>query len=211
MRLDLPFSLKCARCGVFVKRGRRFNARKQKTDEKYLSITILRFYIRCPECSSEIAFKTDPQANDYQCGIGARRVYSTSDVQKDDNSSHTRDTKSALDEDGDALAAIQSRADSSKAATAVADGLDAIRSRNAKREQAQSKALTDTLGTENLHAIADQDTAEQVFRAAKQAHEAALLKNSEPRNNTHSFARGGKRKRDFKAELGIKKKAPRGG
>jgi hypothetical protein len=36
--------------GEYIYKGRKFNARKETTEEKYLSITIYRFYIRCTVC-----------------------------------------------------------------------------------------------------------------------------------------------------------------
>lgn len=36
----------------------------------YLTIKIYRFYIRCPRCSAEITFKTDPKNADYVCEHG---------------------------------------------------------------------------------------------------------------------------------------------
>ena len=59
----LPLSLslspcRCLTCGNYVYKGKKFNARKEDAvGEKYLGIQIYRFYIRCPECLSEITFK----------------------------------------------------------------------------------------------------------------------------------------------------------
>lgn len=73
VRLMAPFSMRCTSCGEFIYRGRKFNARKQSTGEKYLGIKIIRFYIRCPRCSGEIRFKTDPKTADYVTEFGAVR------------------------------------------------------------------------------------------------------------------------------------------
>ncbi len=54
VRLMAPFSMKCLSCGEYIYKGRKFNARKETTDEKYYAITIYRFYIRCTRCSAEI-------------------------------------------------------------------------------------------------------------------------------------------------------------
>ncbi|KAG9568736.1 hypothetical protein KCV01_g19843, partial [Aureobasidium melanogenum] len=35
VRLMAPFSMKCNACGEFIYKGRKFNARKETTDEKY--------------------------------------------------------------------------------------------------------------------------------------------------------------------------------
>ncbi len=75
VRLMAPFSMKCTSCGEYIYKGRKFNARKETTDEKYLNITIYRFYIRCTRCSSEITFKTDPKNMDYTCERGAKRNF----------------------------------------------------------------------------------------------------------------------------------------
>lgn len=41
-----PFGMKCIACGEFIYKGRKFNARKETTDETYYAIKIYRFYIR---------------------------------------------------------------------------------------------------------------------------------------------------------------------
>lgn len=73
VRLMAPFSMRCTTCGEFIYRGKKFNARKQFTGESYLGIKIIRFYIRCPRCSGEIRFKTDPKIADYVTEFGAIR------------------------------------------------------------------------------------------------------------------------------------------
>lgn len=62
VRLMAPFPMKCTNCGEYIYRGRKFNARKQTLEEKYLNIPIYRFFIRCTRCSGEITFRTDPKS-----------------------------------------------------------------------------------------------------------------------------------------------------
>lgn len=62
VRLMAPFPMKCTNCGEYIYRGRKFNARKENLEEKYLNIPIYRFYIRCTRCSGEITFRTDPKS-----------------------------------------------------------------------------------------------------------------------------------------------------
>ncbi|KAG5368054.1 Pre-mRNA-splicing factor cwf16 [Yarrowia sp. C11] len=75
VRLMLPFSMRCTACGEYIYKSKKFNARKQVTDEVYLDLKIIRFFIRCPRCSGEIRFKTDPKNSDYQTEYGAVRNY----------------------------------------------------------------------------------------------------------------------------------------
>ena len=52
------FVPRCKTCGNYVYKGKKFNARKESAiGEEYLGIQIYRFYIRCPQCLSEITFK----------------------------------------------------------------------------------------------------------------------------------------------------------
>jgi hypothetical protein len=62
VRLMAPFSMKCTNCGEYIYKGRKFNARKETLDEKYLNTPIFRFYIRCTDCKHEITFRTDPKS-----------------------------------------------------------------------------------------------------------------------------------------------------
>jgi len=63
-------------CGEYIYKGKKFNSRKENVDdEDYLGLRIFRFYIRCPRCVAEIAFKTDLENTDYTCEAGATRLF----------------------------------------------------------------------------------------------------------------------------------------
>jgi hypothetical protein len=62
VRLAAPFSMKCLKCGEYIYKGRKFNARKEILNEKYLGTTLHRFYIKCTQCPAEITFRTDPKS-----------------------------------------------------------------------------------------------------------------------------------------------------
>ncbi len=76
VRLMAPFSMRCLTCSEWIPKGKKFNARKERAKgEHYIGIQIHRFYIRCPMCSSDITFKTDPEKTDYVCESGAQRNF----------------------------------------------------------------------------------------------------------------------------------------
>ncbi|KAF6072742.1 hypothetical protein FOB64_000749 [Candida albicans] len=62
-------------CDEYIGARRSFNARKEITNEKYLNIKIIRFYITCPGCNNTITFKTDPKNAGYTPEEGAVRNY----------------------------------------------------------------------------------------------------------------------------------------
>jgi Saf4/Yju2 protein len=49
---------RCNTCGEYIYKGKKFNSRKETVEnENYLGLHIFRFYIKCPRCIAEIAFK----------------------------------------------------------------------------------------------------------------------------------------------------------
>lgn len=63
---------RCDNCGEYIYKGKKFNSRKEDVeDEYYLGLRIFRFYIKCPRCVSEIAFKVHLQIySRYQTVMG---------------------------------------------------------------------------------------------------------------------------------------------
>lgn len=147
VRLMAPFSMKCTSCGEYIYKGRKFNARKETTDEKYLTIPIYRFYIRCTRCSSEITFKTDPKNMDYTCERGAKRNFES---WRDPESSELKETdeqrldrleleeaEEAENAERNAMEELEQKMEDSKREMQIADALDEIRTRNARIERGE--------------------------------------------------------------------------
>ncbi|EPE05748.1 mrna splicing protein yju2 [Ophiostoma piceae UAMH 11346] len=198
VRLMSPMSMRCTRCGEFIYKGRKFNARKEKPEsENYLGIQIYRFYIRCTRCSGEIIFRTDPKNQDYAIVSGAKRNVEPWRQTIDETDEQRLDRLEAeqAEEAGDA-AAEQNRMEELEAKTLeakremdVADALDEIRTRNARiaradhREHLETVALARPTSEEELLRQQDEEDAKaarEAFAAARADVEAEVEDATEP-------------------------------
>jgi Saf4/Yju2 protein len=234
VRLMAPFSMKCTSCGEFIYKGRKFNARKETTEEKYYAITIYRFYIRCTRCSGEITFKTDPKNMDYDCEKGAKRNFEPWREAKlsEETEEERLDRLEREEAERDAMAELEVKTLDAKTEMAIADALDEIRTRNARLEKAgkdvEATVERDVVDLEReRQEKEDAEAARKAFETRKMPdlHEEVIDDddpnvatasgagpvNSEapvekPAEPVPSFKRVMKKKKDFGAALGIKKK-----
>ncbi|KAJ5333792.1 hypothetical protein MYU51_011211 [Penicillium brevicompactum] len=144
VRLMAPFTMQCLQCAEFIPKGLKFNARKEKLEETYFGVAMVRLYIKCSGCKHEITFRTDPKSNDYKTERGAKRITDgwrdTNDPRfKDETEQETLDRLEAeAGEDHvqeDKMAELEDKMQDSKREMQVADALDEIRSRNARIER----------------------------------------------------------------------------
>ncbi|KAF2754814.1 DUF572-domain-containing protein [Pseudovirgaria hyperparasitica] len=228
VRLMAPFSMKCTSCGEFIYKGRKFNARKETTDEKYYAITIFRFYIRCTRCSSEITFKTDPKNMDYTCEKGAKRNFEPWREAKlnEETEEERLDRLEREEAEKDAMAELELKTIDAKTEMAIADALDEIRTRNARLERADKDGeatVQQDPESEKLEAQERED-AEIARRAFEKrieeeistevgvggAHSSTTTAQADsaamPPPPPPTFKRAPKKKKDFGAALGIKRK-----
>ena len=238
VRLMAPFSMKCTSCGEYIYKGRKFNARKETTEEKYYAITIYRFYIRCTRCSAEITFKTDPKNMDYECERGARRNFEPWREAKlaEETEEERLDRLEREESERDVMKELEQKTMDAKTEMAIADALDEVRTRNAARERADVEGamlnVADAgpgLEAERLEReIAEQarlafqsGTGEKVRRLneeeevnggngeAREANGVAKRTAMPPPPvpaPAPTFQRQVKKRKDFSAALGIKKK-----
>lgn len=233
VRLMAPFSMQCTACGEFIHKGRKFNARKETAEEKYLSIAIYRFYIRCTRCSAEIVFLTDPRNMDYRCERGAKRNFEPWRPEKEEITDEQHlDELAAMEAEveEDTMKGLEERAQEASTEMAVADALDNIRSRNARREAEarEEKEVTVKEMVDWKKKRAEEED-EEVARLAFQSATGERIKRLVPEEDgeegvgsTDDFhwkngrAEGGgdvpdftfkrsKAKKDFAAALGVKK------
>ncbi|KAK3057616.1 Pre-mRNA-splicing factor cwf16 [Extremus antarcticus] len=236
VRLMAPFGMKCTSCGEYIYKGRKFNARKETTEEKYYAITIFRFYIRCTRCSAEITFKTDPKNMDYECERGAKRNFEVwrEDKLNEETEEERLDRLEREENERDKMVELEKKTEDAKTEMAVADALDEVRMRNAARERGGVEGA--------IVGVRDQGMDEERERVEKEIEEQARLaflsatgekvkRVSEedeevgiggsgvgssaeadrramppPPAPVQAFQRQAKKKKDFSAALGIKKK-----
>ena len=72
VRFELPMHGVCLGCNLVVRKGTRFNAKKNEIG-KYLSTLIYEFRFKCYECKGGLAVKNDPKMRDYEFFDGFRK------------------------------------------------------------------------------------------------------------------------------------------
>ncbi|PWN32872.1 DUF572-domain-containing protein [Meira miltonrushii] len=153
IRLMAPFSMRCNTCGDYVYAGKKFNGRKETVQgEVYYGIKIFRFYIKCPTCSSEITFKTDPKNTDYTIEHGASRNFEPWRETKEgtNEKAEEEDPLSRImreegveesDEDEDPMKALEKRQQEAKREMEIMDALQDIRTRNARIDRVDTDEI----------------------------------------------------------------------
>lgn len=222
VRLMAPYSMKCTHCGEFIYKGRKFNARKETTDQKYYNIAIFRFYIRCTRCSGEITFKTDPKNMDYECERGAKRNFEPwREAKLNEESEEERLDRIEREEaERDAMKELETKVLDAKTEMAIADALDEIRSKNARVERAERDGISTDVGPDPVD-TRRQRQEEEDAEAARQAFSSRSMPDLGEEEideemmdlpietpTATTFTKKPKEKKDFGAALGIKKKAP---
>jgi len=139
-----PYAMRCDTCGEYIYKGKKFNARKETVEgETYHSIKIFRFYIKCPRCSAEITFKTDPKNTDYVAEHGAQRNFEP--WREERIAGEESKLLKEMEEENNPMKALENRTIDSKREMDILDALDEIRTRNARNERVDADALLDKL------------------------------------------------------------------
>ncbi|KXN66895.1 DUF572-domain-containing protein [Conidiobolus coronatus NRRL 28638] len=181
VRLMAPFSMQCVTCGEYIYKGKKFNARKETVHgEMYLTIKIFRFYIRCPKCSAELTFKTDPKNADYVAENGCTRNFEPWRDLTQEKEDRLKERE--IDEMNNPLKALENRTLDSKREMEIADSLDEIRTRNARNDRIDAESVLLRLEEENAHNSEEEDEAE-----AKKIFEQNLEKSNKTKKIQHSL------------------------
>lgn len=148
IRLMAPFSMRCNTCGEYIYAGKKFNGRKETVQgEAYYGIKIFRFYIKCPVCSSEITFKTDPKNSDYTVEHGVSRNFEPwrEGKEEDPNAdplAHLVEEEGLQDsDDEDPMKSLERRTQEAKREMEIMDALQDIRTRNARLDRVNADEI----------------------------------------------------------------------
>lgn len=172
VRLMTPFSMRCNTCGDYIYKGKKFNARKETVvGETYYSIKIFRFYIRCPRCSAEITFKTDPKNLDYVAEHGAARNFEP--WRDEEKSAEEKKAKRAKEEENNPMKALENRTVDSKKELDILDALDEIRTKNAKSEKVDVDSILEKMLNEEPVDVDESAIEEEYDRLAKEVFQSA--------------------------------------
>lgn len=150
VRLMAPFNMRCATCGEYIYKGKKFNARKEDVEnEDYLEIRIYRFYIKvnmfcvisikvfiimfqCTRCLQEISFKTDPKSTDYEIEAGATRNFMALKLAEEQAMREEEEAKE--EEANNPMKLLENRTQQSKNEIELLESLEDLKDLN-KRQQ----------------------------------------------------------------------------
>ncbi|GFN77349.1 coiled-coil domain-containing protein 94-like [Plakobranchus ocellatus] len=130
IRIMAPFNMRCHTCGEYIYKGKKFNSRKENVDdEDYLGLRIFRFYIKCPRCVAEIAFKTDLANTDYTLEAGATRLF---EAEKLAHQMAEKERKEKEEDELNPMKLLENRTKASRNEMEQLDQLEELRELNAR-------------------------------------------------------------------------------
>lgn len=139
IRIMAPFNMRCNVCGEYIYKGKKFNSRKENVDdEDFLGLRIFRFYIRCPKCVAEIAFKTDLKNTDYTLEAGATRLFEAEKLAQQMAEEERREKEA---EELNPMKVLENRTKASHKEMAQIDELEELREINARHAKVDTNVL----------------------------------------------------------------------
>ena len=174
VRMMLPFSVQCGKCGEFMYMGKKFNSKKENAQgEKYKGIQIIRFWIKCSTCSNQMSFKTDPENDDYAMESGGTRTF---EMWQEVNSVAADNAKERIEEDNDdAMTALENRTRDTQRMVDALDALDELKAVSQRNERIGVDALLAAGDARRAAVVAGlQDEDEELVRSAFAASKKGL-------------------------------------
>lgn len=135
-----PFNMRCATCGEYIYKGKKFNARKEDVEnDTYLGIRIYRFYIKCTRCLQEISFKTDPQNTDYEIEAGATRNFMALKLALEQEEREEKDLRE--EEANNPMKLLENRTEQSRNEIELLESLEELKYLNKRQEEIDYDAM----------------------------------------------------------------------
>lgn len=146
VRMMLPMTVQCIKCGEYMYRGKKYAARVEYLEENYLGIKKVRFYGKCCVCSNPFTMKTDPENEDYEVEEGVTRNFEARRIVEQE----TREAEEERNrlEMGDAMKALEHRTIESKREIDALDDLDALRALSRQAEKVDVNELLESMNQE---------------------------------------------------------------
>ncbi|CAH1962438.1 unnamed protein product [Acanthoscelides obtectus] len=146
VRLMAPFNMRCATCGEYIYKGKKFNARKEDVEnEDYLGIRIYRFYIKCTRCLQEISFKTDPKSTDYEIEAGATRNFMALKLAEEQALREEEEAKE--EEASNPMKLLENRTKQSKNEIELLESLEELKDLNRRQEVVDYESMLSQFDT----------------------------------------------------------------
>jgi len=123
---------------------------------------IFRFYIKCTRCSSEITIKTDPKNSDYVCEMGATRNFEG--WKEGEKKMEEYRKKREEEEEGNAMKVLENKTIDNKMEMDILDGLDEIRSLNARVSKLDPLDVLDQLQQQDRDVFTEDLEEERTIR-----------------------------------------------
>jgi hypothetical protein len=153
VRMMMPMTVQCTTCGEYIYAGKKFNGKKETVaGEDYLGIRVFRFYMKCPQCSSQFTVKTDPENSDYKAEWGCTRNFEPWKGAKVTAEIKAAEAAAAADESADAMKLLERRTKESMREMDILEALDEIRSLNARNSKL---SVDDILAAQRRRLTAD--------------------------------------------------------
>ncbi|CAA7019559.1 unnamed protein product [Microthlaspi erraticum] len=154
IRFMLPVRIRCNTSGTYMSEGTKFNCRQEEVvGEIYAwEIKIVRFYIKCTNCSAEVTIITDPKNNGYTVESGATCLY---------NNRHEEEEKEVINEN--ALESLEKRTIVSKREIEVMATLDEMKSMKSRRASVSVDSMLEALSKREKQEEEEKEEEEEVL------------------------------------------------
>lgn len=162
VRLMAPFNMRCATCGEYIYKGKKFNARKEDVEgEDYLGIRIFRFYIKCTRCLQEISFRTDPRNTDYEIEAGATRNFMA--LKLAEEQAQREEDERVADEATNPMKLLENRTKQSKQELELLESLEELKDLNKRQRTIDYDGILSQFEMKTEKTEAEQEQEDEEF------------------------------------------------